>query len=123
MIKFISFILIMAGFGYLINYFFNNSMDAFSVNGAYREMSQKTCREISDALVAPADTDNRKKADIYLQELAEPRFHLQKMKEDHPLEWQRLVAQFQNVCAGNTGLPGDEIIQHIDRVNIMGQTN
>ena len=123
MIKTVALLVIVAGFAYLVNYFFNNSMDAFSVNGAYREMSQKSCKEVSDALVAEPGSDNRKKADIYLAQLAEPRFNLDRMKEDHPNEWQRTVSQFQLICGGNPGLPGNEVFQRIERVDVMGQNN
>lgn len=121
MVKTLALLVILAGFAYLVNYFFNNSVEVAAINGAFREMSQKSCKEVSEALVGEPGSENRTKADIYLAQLAEPRFNLPRMKENYPDEWSRLVSQFQTICYGNPGLPGSEVFQRIPRVAVMGQ--
>lgn len=120
MLRFLTALILIGGLAYLVNYFFNTSRTAVEVNGAYREMNQKPCTETSNALTSPSSDPMRKKADIYLSQLAESHYSVVNLQSLNPNQWQLLVQAFQRECGGNPGLPGEEIMARIPQEEILG---
>lgn len=120
MLRFLTVLILLGGLAYLANYFFNTSKEAYVENGAFREMNQRPCAETADAFDKHPADEQRKKAEIYLSQLAESQYSVVNLEKLDPEQWKTLKQAFQRECRGNPGLPGEELMARIPREEVLG---
>lgn len=120
MLRFLTALILIGGIAYLANYFFDISKSAYFTNGAYRQMNAKPCGDVANAFNGVPDDPERKKAETYLNELAESRYSVVNLQTLNGEQWQKLVQAFQRTCAANPGLPGEEIMTRIPAEDVNG---
>lgn len=114
MVRILSAIFLIAIIGYLGWYFFENSSKAYFTNGAYRDMVNERCREVSEAF-RNEKHPNHSKADMFMEVMAEERFNIANFKTKEPNAWQRLKKEYHTVCGGNQYLAPREIFMRVPR--------
>lgn len=118
MVRILSALLLIAVIGYLGWYFFQTSTKAYFTNGAYRDMVNERCRDVSHAF-RDEKHYNHAKAVTFMKVMAEERFNIPDFSQKEPNAWQRLRKEFYMVCGGNQYLAPREIFMRIPRENLF----